>query len=233
MTAKENFEFVNIIYGIAGPIIRKNGGFVDKYIGDAVMALFENADDAVKSGIEIYKSIVHDPATAKKLGVSDINIGIGIHSGMAMVGIVGEEERLSGTVISDTVNLSSRLESLTKQYKTAMLISKDTVDRMSDPDSLDLRYLGIVQVAGVNEVKAVYEVLDCMPDGEREKRHENSHELREAIRLFHLGRRDETVKMLRDISESGNSDYVTELYLEYIRNLSPEEKGNVFRFVRK
>lgn len=233
MTAKENFEFVNIIYGIAGPIIRKNGGFVDKYIGDAVMALFENADDAVKSGIEIYKSIVLDPATAKKLGVSDINIGIGIHSGMAMVGIVGEEERLSGTVISDTVNLSSRLESLTKQYKTAMLISKDTVDRMSDPDSLDLRYLGIVQVAGVNEVKAVYEVLDCMPDGEREKRHENSHELREAIRLFHLGRRDETVKMLRDISESGNSDYVTELYLEYIRNLSPEEKGNVFRFVRK
>ena len=233
MTAKENFEFVNIIYGIAGPIIRENGGFVDKYIGDAIMALFENADDAVRSGIEIYRSIVLDPNTAERLGVRDINIGIGIHSGMAQIGIVGETERLSGTVISDTVNLSSRLESLTKQYKTAMLISKDTVDRMSDPDSLNLRYLGIVQVAGVNEVKAVYEVLDCLPDEERESRQENTSDLREAIRLFALGRRDETVEMFRSIKEAGKGDYVTDLYLDYMLALSPEDSGNVFRFVRK
>ncbi len=233
MTAKENFEFVNIIYGIAGPIIRENGGFVDKYIGDAVMALFENADDAVKSGIEIYRSIVLDPHTAERLGVSDINIGIGIHSGMAQIGIVGESERLSGTVISDTVNLSSRLESLTKQYRTAMLVSKDTVDRMTDPDSLDLRYLGIIQVAGVNEVKAVYEVLDCMPDEERAKRHANSRTLREAIRLFHLGRRKETLDMLRTLTASGGGDHVTDMYYDFVSCLSDEDKGNVFRFVRK
>ena len=233
MTAKENFEFVNIIYGIAGPIIRQNGGFVDKYIGDAVMALFENADDAVKSGIEIYRAIVLDPLTAERLGISDINIGIGIHSGMARIGIVGESERLSGTVISDTVNLSSRLESLTKQYRTAMLVSKDTVDRMTDPDSLDLRYLGILQVAGVNEVKGVYEVLDCMPDEERAKRHANSRSLREAIRLFHLGRREETLDMLRTLTASGGGDHVTDMYYDFVNSLSDEDKGNVFRFVRK
>ena len=233
MTAKENFEFVNIIYGIAGPIIRENGGFVDKYIGDAVMALFENADDAVKSGIEIYRAIVLDPHTAERLGISDINIGIGIHSGMARVGIVGESERLSGTVISDTVNLSSRLESLTKQYQTAMLISKDTVDRMSDPDTLELRYLGSVQVAGVNEVKGLYEVLDCLPEEERKKRNANTVMLREAIRLFHLGRRRETLEMLQSISFVGRGDHVTEMYLDYVKTLSEEDKGNVFRFVRK
>ena len=197
------------------------------------MALFENADDAVKSGIEIYRAIVLDPHTAERLGISDINIGIGIHSGMARIGIVGESERLSGTVISDTVNLSSRLESLTKQYRTAMLVSKDTVDRMTDPDSLDLRYLGIVQVAGVNEVKAVYEVLDCMPDEEREKRHANSHTLREAIRLFHLGRREETLDMLRTLTASGSGDHVTDMYYDFVSSLSEEDKGNVFRFVRK
>ena len=101
MTAKENFAFANIIYGKMGPIVRKNNGFVDKYIGDAVMGLFENADDAVRCGIELYKSIVLDSKTAEELNVSDINIGIGVHTGMAMVGIVGEEERLSGTVITD------------------------------------------------------------------------------------------------------------------------------------
>lgn len=233
MTAKENFEFVNIIYGKAGPIVRKYGGFIDKYIGDAVMALFENPDDAVNCGIELYKAIVLDKSTAEAIHISDINIGIGIHSGMARIGIVGESERLSGTVISDTVNLSSRLESLTKQYKTAMLISKDTVDRMTDPDSLGLRYLGIIQVAGVNEVKAVYEVLDCLPEKERTARLENGMEFREAIRLFHLGRRSEAADILRRLKDSGKNDHVTDMYLDYISSMSEEDKGNVFRFVRK
>ena len=233
MTAKENFAFVNIVYGKAGPIIRQNNGFVDKYIGDAVMALFENPDDAVRCGQELYRAIVLDPETAKELKVSSINIGIGVHTGMAMIGIVGESERLSGTVISETVNLSSRLESLTKQYKTGMLISKDTVDRLADPDSLGLRYLGIIQVAGVNEVKAVYEALDCLPDELREKRSANNAQLREAVRLFHLGRRDEAIAELKAIEASGNGDDVSRMYLDYISNMSDDDKGNVFRFVRK
>jgi class 3 adenylate cyclase len=233
MTTKENFAFVNTIYGKAGPIIREHNGFVDKYIGDAVMALFENADDAVKCGIDLYRAIVLDPETAKELKVSDINIGIGIHTGMAMIGIVGESERLSGTVISDTVNLSSRLESLTKQYKTAILVSKDTIDRLSDPDSLGLRYLGMIQVAGVNEVKGVYEVLDCLQEDIKKVRSENCPEFREAVRLFQMGRRDDARKALEKIDEEGRSDYVSKMYLDYIKGLSADDKSNVFRFTRK
>lgn len=233
MTAKENFEFVNTIYGKAGPIIRDHNGFVDKYIGDAVMALFENADDAVLCGIELYRQIVLDKSTAEAIGIGDVNIGIGVHSGMTMIGIVGENERLSGTVISDTVNLSSRLESLTKQYHTAMLITKDTVDRMTDPDSLHLRYLGEVQVAGVNEVKAVYEVLDCLPEDEKEKRVGNSAEFREAVRLFHLGRRAEAIRILSGLSKEEKNDSVSDMYLKYIEQLPEDETRNVFRFVRK
>ena len=233
MTAKENFSFVNVIYGKMGPIVRKNNGFVDKYIGDAVMALFENADDAIRCGIEMYQEVALDIRTAEELNISDINIGIGIHTGMAMVGIVGESERLSGTVISDTVNLSSRLESLTKQYKTAMLISKDTVDRLSDAEALDLRYLGMVQVAGVNEVKPVYEVLDCLPEEAHENRAANKDDFREALRLFQLGRRKDAVKALEDIESAGKNDYVSDMYLKYISEMSDDDKGNVFRFVRK
>ncbi len=233
MTAKENFAFVNTIYGKAGPIIREHNGFVDKYIGDAVMALFENPDDAVRSAVEMYRAIVLDPATAAELKVSDINIGIGIHTGMAMIGIVGEEERLSGTVISETVNLSSRLESLTKQYKTAILLSKDTVDRMNDPESLDLRYLGMVQVAGVNEVKGLYEVLDCLKDDVKSARQANRTEFREALRLFQLGRREDAAKLLDKLASEGNNDYIIAMYRDYIKSLSPDDKSNVFRFVRK
>lgn len=233
LTAKENFEFVNVIYGIAGPIIREYGGFVDKYIGDAVMALFESPDAAVQAGIKLYQSVVLDPSTAQKLNVRDINIGIGIHTGMARIGIVGENERLSGTVISDTVNISSRLESLTKTYHTAMLVSKDTVDRMKDPDVLNKRYVGMVQVAGVNDVNALYEILDCLSDEEREKRTANKADLKEAVRLFHLGRRAEAVEQLKAIQAEDRSDTVVDMYCEYIENMSSEDKGNVFRFVRK
>ena len=231
LTAKENFEFVNIIYGIAGPIIRSHGGFVDKYIGDAVMALFESADDAVQAGIELYRAIVQDPATAVQLGVSDINIGIGIHTGMARIGIVGETERLSGTVISDTVNLSSRLESLTKTYHTAMLISKETLDKMEHPESIRTRYLGMVQVAGVKEVRSLYEVLDCLDDENRAVREQNAPKLREAIRLFHLGDLHRAEEELRPLAGEGAKDPVAALYLDYIRDLDRDD--SVFRFVRK
>lgn len=235
MTAKENFEFVNVIYGKAGPIIREHNGFVDKYIGDAVMALFESADDAVAAGIELYKQIVLNPETAKELKVEEINIGIGIHSGMARIGIVGEDERLSGTVISNTVNISSRLESLTKQYKTAMLITKETLDRLSDPDSLNTRYLGMIQVAGVNEVKALYEVLDCLEDERRIPRERSAHDFREAIKQFHMGDPDSAVKLLKQIDTNKVADPVPEKYLSYIEEkiYSGDKEHNVFKFSRK
>ena len=233
LTAKESFEFANVVYGIAGPIIRECGGFVDKYIGDAVMALFEEPDAAIRAGIRMYREIVQNPETAEKLHVQDINIGVGIHTGMASIGIVGEEERLSGTVISDTVNISSRLESLTKMYHTAMIVTKDTLDRMSDPDMFSRRYLGMVQVAGVNDVNGLYEILDCLAETERKKREANKEEFREGVRLFHLGRREEAVEQFAKIIDEGKADFVTEKYHDYIRSMSEEDKGNVFRFNKK
>lgn len=235
MTAKENFEFINIIFGIAGPIIRKHNGFIDKYIGDAIMALFENAEDAVKCGEELYKSVVLDEHTAEMLNISSINIGIGIHTGMARIGIIGEEERMSGTVISNTVNLSSRLESLTKQYDTAMIITKDTLDRMEDPDSINTRYLGMVQVAGVNEVNALYEVLDCLDENRFNVRNANKKDFKEAVRLYHLGEFEKSVEMFESIKDDTGFDPVINKYIEYIKdNLAKGiTDSKVFKFSRK
>ena len=235
MTAKENFEFVNVIYGIAGPIVREHGGFVDKYIGDAVMALFQNADDAIAAGKELYSRIVLDKSTAERLGMSAINIGVGIHSGMARIGIVGENERMSGTVISNTVNISSRLESLTKQYHTAMIITKETLDRMTDPDSLQTRYLGMVQVAGVNEVKAIYEVLDALDPERREERIRTRDDFKEGVRLFHLKEPEKSIEYFERVRESSKNDPVVDIYIEYIEEFieSGHKENYVFRFSKK
>jgi len=115
----------------------------------------------------------------------------------------------------------------------AMLISKDTLDRMEDTEAVNLCYLGMIQVAGVNEVKSVYEVLDCLPEEERQKRGANADDFKEAIRLFHLGRRAEACAQLQKIADDGRNDYVSDMYLKYITEMSDEDKANVFRFVRK
>ncbi len=235
MTAKESFEFVNRIYGVAGPIIRKHNGFIDKYIGDAIMALFESADDAVHAGIELYQAIALNPNAEVAFGIPSVKIGIGIHSGMARIGIVGEEERMSGTVIANTVNLSSRIESLTKRYGAGMIISKDTLDRMENPDALSTRYLGMVQVAGVNEVSALYEVLDCLKDEQREKRNNNKLIFREAVRLFHTGSLEQSLELFLQLEQQDIDDKAAHLYVQYIQNklLREDTEHNVFRFENK
>lgn len=235
MTAKESFEFVNRIYGVAGPIIRKHNGFIDKYIGDAIMALFESADDAVHAGIELYQAIALNPNAETAFGIPSVKIGIGIHSGMARIGIVGEEERMSGTVIANTVNLSSRIESLTKRYGAGMIISKDTLDRMENPDALSTRYLGMVQVAGVNEVSALYEVLDCLEDEQREKRNKNKLMFREAVRLFHTGSLEQSLELFQQLEQQDIDDKAAHLYVQYIQDklLRKDIEHNVFRFENK
>lgn len=235
MTAKESFDFVNRIYGKAGPIVRKHNGFIDKYIGDAIMALFESADDAINAGIELYRAIVLNPNAEKDFGIPSVKVGIGIHSGMARIGIVGEEERMSGTVIANTVNLSSRMESLTKQYGAGMIISKDTLERMANPDMLSTRYLGMVQVAGVNEVAALYEVLDCLDEEQRENREQTKLVFREAVRLFHTGELQQALDMFQSIKGQDPADKAPQLYARYVEDklMRGDTEHNVFRFEKK
>jgi class 3 adenylate cyclase len=186
MTVKENFLFINEILGRAGPIIRKHNGFVDKYIGDAVMALFINAIDAVRAGIELYQKIVLDKDSRVIIGVDGINIGVGIHSGSVMMGIVGENERLQSTVISPNVNLASRVESLTKQTKSGILITRDTMNELSgNENEFSYRFIGMIQAAGINEVAGLFEILDALPENTRARRLKTKKIFESGIRKYH------------------------------------------------
>jgi two-component system sensor histidine kinase ChiS len=117
MSPKENFDFLNAYLSRVSPVIRNHNGFIDKYIGDAVMALFpQTADDAVQAAIEMQKQVSLYNSYRQENGYDPIAIGIGLHSGTLMLGTVGESQRMESTVIADAVNLASRLEGLTKVY---------------------------------------------------------------------------------------------------------------------
>ena len=122
MNPQENFEFVNDYLQVVTPVIYRHGGFVDKYIGDAVMALFHgDPRQACACALEIEADLKRYNQARVADGEKPIYSGIGIHTGSVMLGTVGDNQRLQTTVISDAVNLASRIEGLTKQYGHTIL----------------------------------------------------------------------------------------------------------------
>jgi adenylate cyclase len=164
MTPKENFDFLNRYLSLVGPEVRKHEGFVDKYIGDAIMALFPRSpDDALQAAIEIIDLLEGFNRRQVAEGMAEIRIGLGIHTGLLMLGILGEQERMEGTVISDNVNLASRLEGLTKFFDASIIVSETTYAGVKNPDRYHFRSLGKVKVKGKKEPVGIYEVLDGLP----------------------------------------------------------------------
>jgi len=163
LTPEENFKFINSYLSRMVPVIAQSGGFVDKYIGDAIMALFPEpggADSAVKAAIEMQKKIVEYNVHRASCGYRPLSMGIGLHTGPLMLGIVGVENRMQNTVISDAVNLASRLESITKAFNISLAISEATFKNLSDPGAYLYRFIGKVRVKGKNEPVSVFEIFD-------------------------------------------------------------------------
>ncbi len=159
MTPKENFQFLNAYLQRVDPVVVANNGVVDKYIGDAVMALFENADDAVEAAMEMLLKLEEFNVERVGAGEEPIRVGIGINSGELMLGTIGAAGRMEGTVISDAVNLASRIEGLTKQFQTSLLISDDCRCRLAHPERFTLKKCDKVHVKGKREAITVWEVL--------------------------------------------------------------------------
>jgi|GEM_PF-1294112 len=161
MTPKENFNFLNSYLSRIGPIIARKDGFIDKYIGDAVMALFPGEpEDALRAAIDIHHELVRYNIQRGRQGYVPISIGVGIHTGSLMLGTIGEKNRMDGTVISDSVNLASRIEGLTKVYGSKIILTEDTFSLIGDMDAYNYRFLGNVQVKGKKDSVKIYEVFD-------------------------------------------------------------------------
>ncbi len=170
ISPEENFQFLNEYLSVMGPVIRRHGGFIDKYIGDAIMALFPNRpDDAIDAALSMMEKL-DEFNRGYRIGrgradlgpgpaADPIRIGIGIHTGKLMLGIIGEAERFDGSVISDAVNFASRLEGFTKQYGIGIAASETTISRLSPDSVYRSRFIDIVRVVGRSEAASVYEVI--------------------------------------------------------------------------
>lgn len=162
MTPEETFTFINNFLTYIAPLIAKNHGFIDKYTGDGLMAIFPEeqsyAFDAINSGLAIFKALKKINTERLCQNKHQIQIGIGIHSGPIMLGIIGEQRRYEGTVISDVVNTAARIEGLTKEYGQPLIISEPIKNQLPSTHPYELSQLEPINIRGKSKSVALYSV---------------------------------------------------------------------------
>ncbi len=219
MTPEENFKFVNSYLNNIGPLIRKNNGYIDKFMGDGVMALFRISEkDAVNAAIEMHKSLNSYNEKLKKDGKQEIKIGIGINTGKMMLGTLGESNRMEGSVISDAVNIASRLESLTKIYKSDILISENFEKKLKHKYFFK-RFVDIVKVKGKSEPFSIYEIINSNPNETLKLKISTKKEYDTAVKLYQSKNFKKALKVFNKIYNENPNDHVTLLYKKRCENL--------------
>ena len=164
MSAEQVSEILNEYFTEMEPIVAKHNGIINKFIGDAVMAIFgepiqdkNHALNAVRCGYEMLVKVKELQRKWASEGKPKIDIGVGINTGEVFVGNIGSINRMEYTVIGDTVNLASRLESYNKIYKTSMLIGSTTYE--ATKNYIEVIKISDVEIRGKAHKMDIYEVL--------------------------------------------------------------------------
>lgn len=214
ITPKENFQLLNSYLANMGPVIRKHSGFIDKYIGDAIMGLFEDADNALNAATDMLLRLRDYNQKRKQNGEIPIAIGTGINTGRMMLGTIGENDRLETTVIGDVVNLASRIENLTKRYAVPLLISDHTFRSLRAPERHAIRFIGRTQVKGKETPVRVFEVFDGDLPEIRDRKLASLKEFDEAMRLYDQREFEKALNLFDECAENNPGDTVAKVYVE-------------------
>ncbi len=217
MTPEDNFKFINAYLSRMEPAILENSGMIDKYIGDGIMALFgASADQAVRSGISMLQRLTEYNLTRHRPGRPPIKIGIGINTGDLMLGIVGGQNRMDTTVVSDAVNLASRLEKLTKTYRVPLLITENTFYRLEDPNAYAIRLIDQVAVSGKSKKVSLFEVFEADDCPIKQQKLATKTRFEEALTYYSLQDYKKAAQLLAECLVESPVDSVIQLYWQRV-----------------
>lgn len=216
MTPEENFAFLNTYLDRVGPVIRRNNGFIDKYIGDGIMALFQNEPDhAIQAAVEMQEMIRIYNQDRIARDYDPIRVGVGIHQGSLMLGTIGESGRMDATVISDAVNLCSRIEGLTKLYGSNILISDYTYQNIAQKDRFHYRHLGRVCVKGKKRSIGIYEIINGDHPEQMELKIKTKPIFDNGIENFNKNNFSDAAKYFAQVLVENPEDRTAECYKNY------------------
>jgi class 3 adenylate cyclase/HAMP domain-containing protein len=220
MSPQQNFDFINAFLRRVGPVIRNHGGVIDKYIGDAVMALFPASSvEAIAAAIDMQRKVAEYNLERAADGRQPIAIGVGLHTGSLILGTVGEAERMNSTVIADAVNLASRLEGITKHYGVGIVVSDAVLAQLAQPDAFKFRFLDKILVKGKKEYVVIHEVFDADADEVRLFKEQTLEQWQKAIDLYFAARFDQAIPMFKAMLARDPNDRPSRIYLERATHL--------------
>ena len=231
MDPSELFSFVNEFLSVIVPVIHKHGGFVITYLGDAVMAAFpKSTAAALRCSVEMYVAIEKLNHVRSSRGDKEVAIGVGINYGPAMMGIIGQDDRMEPAILSDSVNLAARLESLTKQYQVKTVFSEAALKQIlaqDDTRGLKYRLLDYVRVVGKQEPVKIYELLFPLEDPKISQKVQQLAEYEKGLELFYKGELLEAYKILQSLASDNENDVALKNYKSRCAEfLSFDENGN-------
>jgi signal transduction histidine kinase/class 3 adenylate cyclase/ActR/RegA family two-component response regulator len=238
MTPEETYRFVNAFDGRMGPVISNHHGFVNQYLGDAIMAIFPNkAEDALQAAVEMQQVIQKYNEHRLSKGRKPVAAGIGMHTGSLVMGIIGDRKRMDAATIADTVNTASRIESLTKYYRCKILLSSVTYDQIEQKDRFHFRYLGKVQVKGKEKSVGIYECFDGDTDESKTLKISYAPKFMEGMEYYFLKDFSRASLTFQEIFQINPSDLTAKLFrdraAQFIHQGVPDNWDGVERMEQK
>jgi len=238
MTPEENFHFVSSFNARLGPIIRSNNGFINQYLGDSIMAIFpENPEDALRAAVGMQKAVHELNKERKETGLPSIRAGIGMHTGSLIMGITGDEFRMDAATISDTVNTAARIESLTKYYKSPLLLSDDTLQYLNGQNNFHFRHLGSVKLKGKNNLLSIIECINGFDELQFERKRQTLSQFNKAMISYHDQQFENALQIFQTILTTDPDDLTSHYFLnntkKYLREGVPHNWTGTEEMVNK
>ena len=220
-TPEESAAFINEYLSFMAPIIRKHHGFINQFHGDAIMALFpKSATSAVDAAVDMSEALGRFNKHIEAKGIDNVNIGIGINTGKAMILTMGEEERMDANVISDAINTAARLEGLNKMYGTRLLISDATYEKLTNKDSLLVRQIDRVRVKGRTKPITIYQIFGKSTHPKAKEFNIIKDAYQQALNLYQAGEFTQAKKEFQNILKINSDDKPSLRLLQNIEQLS-------------
>jgi class 3 adenylate cyclase/Asp-tRNA(Asn)/Glu-tRNA(Gln) amidotransferase C subunit len=238
MTPEENFHFVSSFNARLGPVIRSNNGFINQYLGDSIMAIFpENPEDALRAAVGMQKAVHELNKERKELGLPSIRAGIGMHTGSLIMGITGDEFRMDAATISDTVNTAARIESLTKYYKSPLLLSDHTLQYLNEQNGFHFRHLGSVRLKGKNNLLSIIECINGFEELQFERKLQTISLFSTAMSNYHEQQFENALQLFQTILTNDPDDLTAHYFLtntkKYLREGVPKNWTGAEEMVNK
>jgi len=204
LSLEENFNYINSYLNVVTPIIKKYNGFIDKYLGDGVLAVFTRSRQAYDCAHAIIKAIKEK--NEENVSMPNLEVGVALNTAEVIFGVVGDDTRKSITILSDSLDVTSKINEVNKVFGSMVTFAKSTLNDLSSAVELNYRFIGNIKVG--EDFVSIFESLDTYPRAKREKLLKNKITFEQAVRAYINGKFSQAKNLFEQVYKKEKEDKV-------------------------